>query len=316
MVHFSAERLMARVLFLFLDGIGLGDDDPKRNPFSTARLPTLGVLLDGRRLIASSAPYEGSKATLLTVDARMGVDGRPQSATGQATILTGKNVPALIGSHYGPKPNPPIIEILEENNLFSEVKRRGGEAGLLNAYPPRYFESIYSRRRIYSAIPLAVRAAGLELMTAEDLQAARAMSADFTGAGWAAQPDFPPAPIYFPSEAGALLAKLSLDYNLAWFDFWPTDYAGHRGTLAQGVSLLETFDAVLNGLTEAWKDRQDLIVITSDHGNLEDLSLRGHTLNPVPALLIGPHTLRREFSKQVHDLSDIAPSVLKVIFEA
>lgn len=307
---------MARVLFLFLDGVGLGDDDPKRNPFSTARLPTLKTLLDGRRLVASSAPYEGSKATLLAVDARMGVDGRPQSATGQAAILTGKNVPALIGGHYGPKPNPPIAEILEDYNLFSEVKRRGGEAGLLNAYPPRYFESIYSRRRIYAAIPLAVRTAGLELMTAEDLQAKRALSADFTGAGWAAQPDFPPAPIYLPVEAGVLLALLSLNYHLAWFDFWPTDYVGHRGTLAQGISLLETFDAVFNGLIEAWDDRQDLIVITSDHGNLEDLEHRGHTLNPVPALLIGPHPLRRLFSKDVQDLSDIAPSVLRVIFES
>jgi bisphosphoglycerate-independent phosphoglycerate mutase (AlkP superfamily) len=153
-------------------------------------------------------------------------------------------------------------------------------------------------------------------MTAEDLQAKRALSADFTGAGWAAQPDFPPAPIYFPSEAGALLAQLSLNYHLAWFDFWPTDYAGHRGTLAQGVSLLETFDAVLNGLIEAWNDRQDLIVITSDHGNLEDLEQRGHTLNPVPALCIGPNSLRREFSKQINDLTDIAPSVLRVIFES
>lgn len=306
---------MARVLFLFLDGVGLGDNDPKRNPFSTARLPTLEALLDDRRLIASSAPYEGDKATLLAVDARMGVDGRPQSASGQATILAGQNVPALIGSHYGPKPNPPITEILEEYNLFSEVKQRGGEAGLLNAYPPRYFESIRSGRRIYSAIPHAVRAAGLELMTAEDLQAKRALSADFTGVGWAAQPDFPPAPIYFPAEAGALLAQLSLNYHLAWFDFWPTDYAGHRGTLAQGISLLETFDAVLSGLIKAWNDRHDLIVITSDHGNLEDLECRGHTLNPVPAILVGPSTLRREFSIQLNDLSDIAPSVLRVIFK-
>jgi bisphosphoglycerate-independent phosphoglycerate mutase (AlkP superfamily) len=153
-------------------------------------------------------------------------------------------------------------------------------------------------------------------MTAEDLQAKRALSADFTGAGWAAQPDFPPAPIYFPAEAGALLAQLSLNYHLAWFDFWPTDYAGHRGTLAQGISLLETFDAVLGGLIEAWNERQDLIIITSDHGNLEDLEQRGHTLNPVPALSIGPHTLRREFSKHVNDLADITPSVLRVIFES
>jgi bisphosphoglycerate-independent phosphoglycerate mutase (AlkP superfamily) len=151
-------------------------------------------------------------------------------------------------------------------------------------------------------------------MTAEDLQAKRALSADFTGAGWAAQPDFPPAPIYTPAEAGALLARLSLNYHLAWFDYWPTDYAGHRGTLAQGISLLETFDAVLHGLFTAWGDRQDLIVMTSDHGNIEDLDRRGHTLNPVPALLIGPLNLRREFSTHVKDLTDITPAVLRVIF--
>jgi 2,3-bisphosphoglycerate-independent phosphoglycerate mutase len=307
---------MARVLFLFLDGVGLGEDDPKRNPFSSARLPTIEALLEGRRLVASCAPFAGSKATLLAVDARMGVDGKPQSATGQATILTGKNVPMLIGHHYGPKPNPPIVEILRESNLFVEVKKRAGESALLNAYPPRYFDFIRSGRRIYSAIPLAIRTAGLELMTAEDLQAQRALSADFTGAGWAAQPDFPPAPIYTPAEAGALLAQLSLNYHLAWFDFWPTDYVGHRGTLTQGIALLETFDAVLSGLIKAWNDRQDLIIITSDHGNLEDLDQRGHTLNPVPAILIGPSMLRHEFSLQLNDLADFAPAILRTIFES
>jgi 2,3-bisphosphoglycerate-independent phosphoglycerate mutase len=306
---------MTRVLFLFLDGVGLGEDDPKRNPFSIARMPTLEALLDGRRLLASSAPYEGSRATLLSVDARMDVEGKPQSATGQATILTGRNVPVLIGSHYGPKPNKPIAEIVKENNLFIEVKKRGGEAALLNAYPPRYFEAIQSGRRIYSAFPLAVRAASLELMTAEDLQAKRALSADFTGIGWAAQPDFPPAPIYTPDEAGALLAQLSQNYHLAWFDFWPTDYAGHRGTLSQGIALLETFDAVLSGLIKTWGDRQDLIVITSDHGNLEDLDRRGHTLNPVPAILVGPNILRREFALQLNDLTDFAPAILRTLFK-
>jgi 2,3-bisphosphoglycerate-independent phosphoglycerate mutase len=307
---------MTRVLFLFLDGVGLGEDDPKRNPFSVARMPTLEILLDDRRLLASSAPYEGSKATLLAVDARMGIDGKPQSATGQATILTGRNVPELIGSHYGPKPNKPITEILKEKNLFMEVIQRGGEAALLNAYPPRYFESIRSGRRIYSAFPLAVRAAGLELMTVEDLQAKRALSADFTGIGWAAQPDFPPAPIYTPAEAGALLAQIAQNYHLAWFDFWPTDYAGHRGTLTQGIALLETFDAVLGGLIKTWSDGQDLIVITSDHGNLEDLDQRGHTLNPVPAILIGPSKLRHEFSFQLNELADFAPAILRTIFES
>ncbi|NIS80408.1 MAG: hypothetical protein GTO14_09425 [Anaerolineales bacterium] len=151
-------------------------------------------------------------------------------------------------------------------------------------------------------------------MTAEDLQEGRAIAADFTGAGWVAQPDFPPAPVYPPAEAGALLAELSQAYELTWFDFWPTDYAGHRATLDQAIHLLESLDAVLDGLIAAWEFREDLIVLTSDHGNLEDLSVRGHTRNPVPALLIGPTRLRQQFAYGMQDLTDIAPAVLRTIF--
>jgi len=48
-------------------------------------------------------------------------------------------------------------------------------------------------------------------------------------------------------------------------------------------------------LLDAWDDRQGLILLTSDHGNLEDLSTRRHTSNPVPALLIGNEELRGQF---------------------
>lgn len=304
---------MARVLFLFLDGVGLQGDDPENNPFATAHMPALLELLQGRRLVLSSTPYVGKRATLLAVDACMGVPGTPQSASGQAALLTGRNVPAEIGFHYGPKPNKDIAGIIEKGTIFSTLVAHGASAVLLNAYPPRYYESIHSGRRLYSSIPLAVTSAGLDLMTAQDLQAGRALSADFTGAGWVAQPGFPPAPVYPPHQAGALLAQLSLQYDLTWFDFWPTDYAGHRATLSEAIGLLEAFDAVLDGLLSAWENRQDLIVMTSDHGNLEDLAVRGHTRNPVPALLIGPSQLRREFAAGLNDLTDFAPALRKTI---
>jgi len=305
---------VTRILVLFLDGVGLGEPDPERNPFVRARMPGLAHLLNGQPLAAGAAPFEGPHATLLALDAALGVAGRPQSASGQAALLTGENVPARIGSHYGPKPNGLIASILREGNLFQETLQRGGTAALLNAYPPRYFDSILSGRRLYSAIPLAAHTAGLPLMTAADLQEGSALSADFTGEGWAAQPQFPPAPVYTPLDAGRLLAELARRYQLAWFDYWPSDYVGHRGKMPEALRLLETLDAVLAALVEAWGRRRDLIVITSDHGNLEDLSRRGHTENPVPALLIGPKSLRRIFAKDLRDLTDFSTSVLRVLF--
>ena len=305
---------MARVLFLFLDGVGLGANDPRSNPLAAAHLPTIERLLEGRSLVANAAPFDGDRATLISIDARLGVPGDPQSASGQATLLTGRNIPKHIGEHYGPKPNEAIAAALREDNLFKQVLARGGSVQLLNAYPPRYFEAIRSRYRLYSSIPLAASLAGLPLMTADDLQAGRALAADFTGIGWAAQPDFPPAPIYSPEEAGQQLARLSLVADLTWFDYWPSDYAGHRASLEQATALLETLDRVLGGLVDAWADRPDLVVLTSDHGNLEDLAHRGHTLAPVPGLLIGPRDLRRSFARGLADLTGFHDAILRTLF--
>ena len=304
---------MLRVLTLFIDGVGLGGPDPDINPLFNARMPNLISLLDGKRLIADTCPFRGAQASLYALDTTLGIPGLPQSASGQAVLLTGRNVPAEIGEHYGPKPNPTIANILKEHNLFMQVLRRGGSAALLNAYPPRYFEAISSRRRLYSAIPMAVNAAGIDLMTAEDLQAGRALSPDFTGEGWSSQADFPPIPVYSPKEAGTLLALLAQKYSLSWFDYWLSDYAGHRGTKEQATELLETFDKVLGGLITAWNRTQDLIILTSDHGNLEDMSAKGHTINPVPLLLIGPSYIRDQFSENLADLTSFYPNVLRVL---
>jgi hypothetical protein len=265
-------------------------------------------------LTSSAAPRENELVTLVAIDASLGVKKTPQSATGQASLLTGRNVPALIGRHYGPKPNPEISAIIHAGNIFQEVLKRGGRAALLNAYPPQYFQSIDSGRRLYSAIPLAARSAGIDLMTAEDLRAGEAFSVDFTGKGWAAQPGFPSAPVYSPQQAGVNLADVSRQYDLTWFDYWISDYAGHKQEMDQAIELLESFDAVLAGLLEAWKDRADLFVLTSDHGNLEDLSKRGHTDNKVPALLLGPADLRQPFADALEDLTDFMPAVMKTIF--
>jgi 2,3-bisphosphoglycerate-independent phosphoglycerate mutase len=304
---------MQHILILFLDGVGLGPPDPQSNPFWTARMPNLTSLLDGRRLILDTCPYANDRASLYALDTTLGIPGLPQSATGQAVLLTGRNVPAEIGEHYGPKPNPSVAKILQEDNLFIQVLSRGGSAALLNAYPPRYFEAISNRRRLFSAIPMAVHAAGIALMTAEDLQAERAMSPDFTGEGWSSQPGFPPAPIYAPNEAGNQLTRLSQKYTLTWFDYWLSDVVGHRGGEDQAIGLLEIFDEVLGGLIHTWDMEKDLIILTSDHGNLEDLSARGHTANPVPLLLIGPMNIRQNFAQDLTDLTSIYPGVLRVL---
>jgi hypothetical protein len=107
-----------RILFIFLDGIGLGNDDPELNPLARAEMPFLGSLLDGRKLTASAAPFFTDQAALLALDANLGVTGLPQSATGQAVLLTGINIPKELGFHYGPKPNQQVAAYLNNGDTL------------------------------------------------------------------------------------------------------------------------------------------------------------------------------------------------------
>ena len=331
---------MRHLLFFFLDGIGLGDDDPRANPFAIAHLPTLHNLLNGQRLLNTTPTFDNphTHSRFIPTDASLGVSGPPQSATGQAAILTGLNIPALIGGHWGPKPNEAIAAILQRENIFKTLKARGQEAVLINAYPQGYFDSIGSGRRIYSAIPMAVTAAGIPLFTADDLRAGQAFSADFTGEGWrgaralyrrgirtpgdkkTSLPSdtsgglgYSDTPVYTLPEAGAKLAEVSRQRPFTFFEHWITDLVGHRGSVAEGAQVMERFDTLLGGLLTNWDYENGLVVITSDHGNLEDLTHKHHTLNKVPAFIIGHH--RAEFARDLTDLTGFTPASLRYLSE-
>jgi 2,3-bisphosphoglycerate-independent phosphoglycerate mutase len=308
-------------LFLFLDGVGLGRDDQQINPLSRAHMPFLRSLLDGQLLLdkilnttqdGERRILENERLSLIPLDARLGVAGLPQSATGQATLLTGTNIPGRLGYHYGPKPNRAVADYLCNGNLFHRLKSLGMRCSLLNAYPESYFKAIESGRRLLSAIPLAVTKAGIPLKTSADLFSGQALSADFTGQGWIERLGFPQTPLLEPYQAGERLAYLARDYDFAFFEYWLSDYAGHKQDMPVALSLLETLDQVLAGLVAGWDGRKGLILITSDHGNLEDLSTRRHTLNPVPALVIGEPGLRRSFAQDLQDLTGVANAILKI----
>jgi bisphosphoglycerate-independent phosphoglycerate mutase (AlkP superfamily) len=48
--------------------------------------------------------------------------------------------------------------------------------------------------------------------------------------------------------------------------------------------------------------------LTSDHGNIEDLSVRNHTLNDIPTIVWGRKSL--EIAEKITDLADITPAIL------
>lgn len=300
-----------RVLFLFIDGVGLGEDDPAINPLSIAHTPTLQAFSDGVRWLKSTPAHITAHSAFIPTDPRLGVAGRPQSGSSQAAILTGLNVPALIGEHYGPKPNAPIRAILDEDNLFMRVKRANKRAALLDAYPPTLLASIARGKTLPSSIQYAAIASGQTLFNDEDLRQRRALTAEWTGEEWRTHLKFSDTPVYSPQEAGRLMVELARQYDFAFHSHWMTDYIGHRGTLEQGVTFMERLDGVLEGILQVWDMREGVVMLTSDHGNMEHIGDRKHTENDVPTLFIGEDsaTLAEGFA----NLADFAPRILQVL---
>ncbi len=320
-----------RVLFIFLDGVGLGQNNPDVNPFARVPMPNLSVLLGGHKLITDGKLTDDKsgaflvnteRASLLALDACLGIDGVPQSATGQASLFTGINVSARIGAHEGPKPTPPIVDLMGQGTLLTQLQARGKTAALLNAFPPRYFESIDNGYHLPGVIALSVDQAGFRLKTLTDLFAGNAISADFTAEGWQSHLGFHDTPLLTPQQAGMRLSELAGQTDFSIFEYWLTDVAGHHQDMPSACSLLVTLDAVFGSLINTWDYENGLILLTSDHGNLEDLSTRRHTRNNVPLLVIGTPDLRRMFIHQLElarglrsepDLTDIAPAILHFI---
>jgi 2,3-bisphosphoglycerate-independent phosphoglycerate mutase len=259
----------------------------------------------GGRLTSDLAPSDGA-VLVRRLDATLGYSGLPQSATGQATLLTGRNCAAEMGGHYGPWPGPTLKRVLDQGTLFSEVSREGGTARMANAYPPGYFDALESGRARVNVPVYAARAAGLALSDAKAYGRGEGIAADLTGSHFAGID--PRLPSYTPEAAGGLLAGLAASAHLTFFDFWLSDRVGHRGTFSEAVRLVEDLDRFLSGVAGSLADVT--LVVTSDHGNLEDKGTRGHTRSPVPLLALGPG--RSAFS-ECATLPDVAPAARRAL---
>jgi len=305
------------VLVVFIDGIGLGDADPHSNPFVRVAMPALQLMSGGPPGVRFAGPRPTAGGVALALDARLGVPGLPQSATGQTAMLTGINAPALLGRHLSAYPTPLLLRLLQADNMFLRTIRHGGRAVFLNSFNRSYIRLVtgldkipYSRvqstdagdppprgrraRRVRpSATTAAALAAGLRLQDEEDLAAGRALYHDVTGRWldiWyrSARPGpiNPPAVIRSPRDAAAVAVRALANHDLVFFEHFLTDLVGHRRLDLAPEELLLVLDAFLDALLDLLP-ADALLLVTSDHGNLEDMTTRTHTYNPVPLLAWG-----------------------------
>lgn len=289
------------VLLIFVDGLGIGTRGP-HNPLHLLgdEAAPLGVF-EGEE---PALPFGG---LLARTDARLGVEGRPQSASGQTTILTGVNAPAALGHHKQGFPNERLREILREHSVFLRLARLGVGPNLFaNAYASRFF---VTRPRWVAATTVAVEAAGLPFRTVEDLRAGRALYHDFTNRALHAFDD--DAPERTPEEAADILAALAAAHRFTLYEHFIADRAGHEQDFDFAFKVLGELARFVRAVLARVDLARTNVVLTSDHGNVEDLSTRNHTLNLVPTLAWGPE--RERVARGVRTLADITPTILETL---
>jgi 2,3-bisphosphoglycerate-independent phosphoglycerate mutase len=294
---------------LFLDGVGIGKNDPGVNPLLSAHLPALRSLLNDALPTLRNRRIEGHHAVVLPVDATMGVPGLPQSGTGQTALFAGVNGPKLAGKHFGPYPYSTLRPIIAEKNIFRTLKNAGKRPYFANTFPQRFFDYFDHHRSRLTVTTFSCLASEVPLLRERDLREGRGLSADITGAGWK-DLGYPDMPVIDPEVAGERLAALASEFDFVLFEYWKTDHAGHSQSRAEAAQVLETFDAMLAGVLRHLDWSSTLVMITSDHGNIEDLTTKGHTRNPVPAFLIGHR--HRELAAALQGTSRKLPTLATI----
>ncbi len=293
------------LLLFFIDGLGIGVEDPEINPCCH---PSLRLF---RHCRTGEFPHPvDSKGLVMGLDANLGVEGLPQSATGQTSLLTGVNGARLLGRHLNAFPNKALRRIIAEHNILKRFTDHGFRAAFLNTFRPPFFEldpfQIISRLSVTTVSNLY---AGLRFFDLDDLRARRSVYHDITGTGLIDH-GFD-VPLFTPNEAGEIIATASREYDFSLFEFFQSDIAGHSRDFERALAVLKNLEDFLAAILAAVDLDHTLVLVTSDHGNIEDLSVKGHTRNPAMTLLFGCG--REELASRMHSLTDVAPALLRAL---
>ncbi len=276
---------MKRFLLLFIDGIGLGRATGD-NPFAGTTLPGFSLFSGGQEWTADAETFRSDRTSFQAVDACLGVPGLPQSGTGQATLFTGVNCASVAGRHFGPFPHSTSLPIIAGRNIFVEVSRLGGRASFVNAYPPEFFEYVRTRNR-WSVTTRCCLDAGLRIRTLDDLLEGNALAADITGVRLQKHSEGCIPPVT-EERAAQILASITSRHSFTAFEYFITDKVGHARAHEEAAECLISIDRLLTELAVLAVEHGFTVIVTSDHGNMEDLSVRTHTLNAVPLAAYGP----------------------------
>lgn len=300
------------VIFIFIDGIGLGSNSIS-NPFCTVDTPFFYSILGGSPLYIGAADKDYRTFSLVGLDATLGVEGLPQSATGQATLFTGEDAPSLLGYHLHGFPNQELKTLLKEKGMFKRLRECSLKATFANAFRPFIFKDLKEGfKGSYSCSTLVNYYGGWPFRSLKDLQEGNAVYMDITNR-ILPQIGFEIEAVT-PQQAGERLVNISRDYHMTFYEHFITDIAGHKGVPGEAEKAVKTLDAFLEAVAANLDLENDMLFVTSDHGNLENMENKLHTGNLVPALVAGKGRNRvTDFLAKQKNISGVFPALQEIL---
>lgn len=295
------------IFYFFIDGIGFGEDDETINPFAKY---AKGFFLP---LAKKSLPKNSklNSAKYLQTDASMGVKGLPQSATGQTAIWTGIKAPEILNRHVSGYPSFTLRKIINELSCMKVLEERDKKVAFLNAYSPVYFTHMQNKPKLISASTMIQLASKIPLLPLESILEDKGIFMDINHeflrefAKNFLEPDHALMKIRDPYTVGKNVLSNYKDHDLVLYEYFLTDKMGHEQNWNRLETIIETVEKFIDGVIDSM-DESDLLIITSDHGNSEDLSVDTHTKNLVPCFLYGNYD---DSFLEIRELSDILPNI-------
>ncbi|MEJ0010566.1 MAG: 2,3-bisphosphoglycerate-independent phosphoglycerate mutase [Alphaproteobacteria bacterium] len=109
-------------------------------------------------------------------------------------------------------------------------------------------------------------------------------------------------------------------YDFIVVNYANADMVGHSGDLKAAMKAVEAVDACIGRLAGAVEKAGGALLITADHGNVEQMHDHdegqphtAHTLNPVPCILVGARFKGRAAPLPSGVLADVAPTLLSLL---
>ena len=292
------------IIFIFIDGIGFGKKDIVYNPFTKYGRDFFSAL-GGK---SSFSP----PGHLIATDAHMGLySAAPQSGTGQTALFTGHNTIDIIHRHVAGFPPFSLRPYLKTDSLINKFIIHNLKASVINTYTHKFEELLKKPRseRFMSASTLMQLGSRQKFLNVNDLLQEESIFMDITN--WFLRKELGyDVPEISPVEAGRRIVKIARNYNLIIFEYFFPDKYGHEGTDNDVAFIVDHLESFLSGIWEEIDPEHELVVVGSDHGNFEDLSIPTHTHNPIPTIIYGAGEALAE--KSIREIYDIPRYIFRL----